>query len=152
MENQSRIIDSALQWALDRLGSKEYPGLCYAFCEDAYELGGKIILDGQGSTAREAADAYLARMQTAGISMEGNPPKGAYVFYDCAGPLNGEQRDWGHMGLSLGDGRVIHSWGEVRVDNLLAIEDLAPPPGWTKPQYVGWAATEVVLLGMRAAE
>jgi hypothetical protein len=33
----------AVAWALKQLGSTGYPGLCYAFCENAYELGGEII-------------------------------------------------------------------------------------------------------------
>ena len=148
MKEQTVIITEALDWALSRLGSTEYPGRCYAFCEDAYELGGRIILDGQGRTAKEAAEAYLARMSAAGLMTEGLPPRGAYVFYDCAGPLNGEERNWGHMGLSLGDGRLVHAWDRVRVDDLRAVEQLAPPPGWTPPVYTGWAAPAVILVGM----
>lgn len=149
MVETATIITGALDWALAHLGSKEYPGKCYAFCEDAYELGGQITLDGQGCTAKEAAGAYLARMSAAGLAFDGAPLRGAYVFYDCAGPLNGEIRDWGHMGLSLGDGRVIHAWDTVRIDELRALEQLAPPPGWSPPGYTGWAAPEVILVGMQ---
>ena len=151
MANTATIITSALLWAQDHLGSKDYQGKCYAFCEDAYELGGKIILDGQGCTAKEAAQAYLARMSASVSAAESVPPVGAYVFYDCAGPLNGVFKDWGHMGLSLGDGRVIHAWDTVRTDDLHAVEQLAPPPGWSRPHYTGWASPEVVLVGVRPA-
>lgn len=145
------IITGALLWAENHLGSKDYPGKCYAFCEDAYELGGQIILDGQGCTAKEAAEAYLARMAAVDTTAPANPPAGAYVFYDCAGPLNGEFKDWGHMGLSLGDGRVIHAWDTVRIEDLHAVEQLTPPPGWSPPIYTGWASPEVILVGMRPA-
>jgi cell wall-associated NlpC family hydrolase len=144
-----RMVEGALSWAMARLGSHEYPGKCYAFCEDAYELGGAITLDGQGSTAKEAAQAYLARMAAASLSQDATPPRGAYVFYDCSGPLNGLEKNWGHMGLSLGNGQVVHAWNGVRVDPLYAIEQLVPPPGWTHPVYTGWAAPEVILVGMR---
>jgi cell wall-associated NlpC family hydrolase len=146
--SEKNIIDGALRWALNHLGSAEYPGRCYLFCEDAYELGADIILDGQGSTAKEAAQAYLARMAAAEIVVGGVPPRGAYVFYDCAGPLDGQHRNWGHMGLSLGDGRVIHAWNVVRVDDLHTVEQLVPLSGWSQPQYTGWAAPEVILVGM----
>lgn len=142
--DQDRIVDGALRWALDHLGSADYPGLCYAFCEDAYELGADIILDGQGTTAKEAAEAYHP-------VLEGVPPRGSYVFYDCSGKLMGEYKNWGHMGLSLGDGRVVHSWcAEVRVDDFRAIGAFDPPPGWTQPVYTGWAPPAVFLKGMQA--
>lgn len=140
------IIDSALRWALDHLGSTDYPGLCYAFCEDAYELGAKIILDGQGTTAKEAAEAYAT--QTGGI-----PPRGSYVFYDCWTVIKDQYRNWGHMGLALGDGRVVHSWyGQVRVDDFRAIEAFPQPNGWPSPVYTGWTPPERVFVGMKENE
>ncbi|MEA4907536.1 MAG: NlpC/P60 family protein [Anaerolineaceae bacterium] len=105
------------------MGSAEYPFRCYAFVEDAYEHGGHIELDGQGATAREAAEAYGTQ--------PGSPPRGSYVFYDCAGELGGQYRHWGHVGLALGDGQVIHAWNRVRIDAVHAIEALEPAPGWT---------------------
>ncbi len=65
-----KIVEGALRWALDHLGSQDYPGLCYAFCEDAYELGAAIELDGQGTTAKDAAEAYHP-------TLEGIPPRGS---------------------------------------------------------------------------
>ncbi len=135
-------IEGAIRWALDRLGSTEYAFKCYGFLEDAYELGNNIVLDGQGSTAKEAADAYGARRDP------DVPPRGAYVFYDCWGAIEGELRNWGHIGLSLGDGQVIHAWDKVRVDGYRAIESLNAAPGWTKPSYIGWAPAEEILRGM----
>lgn len=137
----SHYIDAALRWAYDRLGSPTYAGLCYAFCEDAYEKGANIILDGQGTTAKEAADAYQP-------IRKGTPPRGSYVFYDCFCVINNEYKNWGHMGLSLGDGRVIHGWDVVRIDMIHEVETLDPPPGGKSPVYTGWAAPEVFLKGM----
>lgn|GEM_PF-1576634 len=96
----------------------------------------------KGSTAGEAADAYGAR------GCGGVPPRGAYVFYDCSGTLKGEYRNWGHVGLSLGDGRVIHAWDQVRIDHLLGIEKLLPGPGFERPQYIGWTPVARILRGM----
>ncbi len=137
----------AVSWALKKLGSHDYPGLCYAFCEDAYELGGGIRLDGQGRTAKEAAEYYLPR---AGANPSACPPLGSYVFFDCSGELQGEYRNWGHMSLSLGDGRMVHSWGGVvRLDEIRAIRKLPAIPGWTQPIYTGWCPPELILAGMR---
>ena len=82
LENEPSVYaEGAITWAVDKLGITDYAFLCYLFVEDAYELGNSIVLDGQGSTAKEAADAYCAREH------RGVPPRGAYVFYDCLGTI-----------------------------------------------------------------
>lgn len=134
-------IEAAIDWANERIGSEEYQYLCYGFLEDAFEKANGILLDGKGTTAREAADAYGPQ--------PGDPPRGSYVFYDCRGPIDGLENDYGHIGLALGDGRVIHAWGKVRIDNLSDIEKLDPAPGWTSPVYLGWAPAEQILSGAR---
>jgi hypothetical protein len=136
------LIDRAIAWALARLGSIDYLCKCLAFVEDAYELANAIVLDGYPS-AKEAADGYGA------AENPGPPPRGALACYDCWGEIGGERRNWGHVGLALGDGRVVHAWGAVRVDGYLAIQDLANAPGWTAPRYIGWAALERALVGAR---
>jgi hypothetical protein len=98
------------------------------------------VLDGKGTTAKEAADAYGSR--------QGKTPKGAYVFFDCTGPLNGVTQNWGHIGIALGDGSVIHAWDVVRIDSIGEIEELTPP-AWSKPRYLGWASADLILEGSR---
>ena len=147
MNAQNIYAIHAVSWALKQLGSAKYPALCYAFCEDAYELGGNIVLDGQGRTAREAADYYLPRAST---DPSACPPLGSYVFFDCFGELKGKYRNWGHMGLSLGEGRIVHSWdGVVRLDEIRAVAALPALPGWTQPVYTGWCPPELILVGMQ---
>jgi hypothetical protein len=136
-------ISGAIEWAMGKLGSTDYAYKCLAFVEDAYELGNNVWLDGQGCTAKEAAEAYSAQ------DHGGVPPRGAYVCYDCWGTFEGEHRNWGHVGLSTGDGKVIHAWGEVRMDDYLAVQDL-DVPGWTKPRYIGWVPVSAILKGMTA--
>lgn len=140
------LIDGAIQWATERLHNTEYTYRCYLFVEDAYEIGNNIVLDGQGRTAKEAADAYRA------IEHTGTPARGAYVFYDCFGTIEGEHRNWGHIGISLGDGQVVHAWDQVRVDDYLEIEQLESAPGWEKPKYIGWAPASIFLRGMTIGE
>lgn len=137
----------AVDWALNKLGSPGYIGLCYGFCEDAYELGGSIILDGQGSTAKEAAEYYIPLADADSTQL---PPIGSYVFFDCTGDLKGEHKNWGHMGLSLGDGRMVHAWdGVIRLDEIQAVQALPAIPGWTMPVYTGWCPSEYILIGMK---
>jgi len=124
-------IEKAVEWAASMLGSKNYSFLCLAFVEDAYEQGAHMELDGY-SYAKEAADSHNAEKNT------GVPPKGAYVFYDCWGTINGKYRNWGHVGISIGEGKIIHAWDTVRMDNCLEVQNLKAAEGWTSPQYIGW--------------
>ncbi len=142
MEDRERYISNAIRWAKEQLGSKEYLTLCLAFVEDAYENSNNVEIFG-GSTAKESADEYGAS------DNRGVPEKGAFVFYDCFGTINDEYENWGHVGLCIGNGQVIHAWDIVRVEHYKDIEELKPAPGWTSPKYIGWAAVDRVFKGYR---
>lgn len=134
-------IDSAIIWAISQLGNEDYCFRCLAFVEDAYEESNAIEVFG-GSSAKESADEY-------GLTdiPSGEPPRGAFVFFDMTGELFDITTNWGHVGLCLGDGRVIHAWDEVRIDDIRAVEALEPAEGWTQPRYIGWAPVERILQG-----
>jgi len=137
-ESTDRYVTQAIQWAAGRLGSTDYSLKCLAFVEDAYEIPNGIVLDGYGS-AGEAAGGYGA------IENTGRPPRGALVFYECHGTIGEEYHNWGHVGIALGDGTIIHAWGTVRIDDYLAVEGLPPAEGWTAPRYVGWCSAETII-------
>lgn len=131
------LIDNMISWAKDRLGETKYAGWCLSFIEDALEISNCIEIFG-GDSARESAGLYADAMQY------GPPERGAFVFYDCLcssedGPVN-----WGHCGISLGDGRVIHAWDKVRIDPYLDIERMTAQTG-DHPHYIGWVPVERVL-------
>lgn len=137
-------IENAIRWARQHLGSKDYRFLCLAFVEDAYEQGNGIEIFG-ADCAKGSAELY-------GVHMSSSlPPRGVFVFYDCSGPslLDGTEKNWGHVGLSCGDGNVIHGWGQVREDHYLAVEQLQGAPGWTSPKYIGWTSVDRILQGHR---
>ncbi|MDT0268598.1 hypothetical protein RM844_20130 [Streptomyces sp. DSM 44915] len=138
---QERVAN-AIGWARGHLGSTAYASRCLAFVEDAYERANALELFG-GDFAAESAESYGAREQT------GEPPAGAFVFYDTSGELLGRRRNWGHVGLGIGGGQVVHAWDRVRIDPYLAIAELAGPPGWDAPRWAGWAPVERVLRGCR---
>jgi cell wall-associated NlpC family hydrolase len=138
--NYQAYIENALTWAREQLGSRKYQFLCLAFVEDAYETANHIEIFG-GSSAKESAEEY--GVQTDPVP----PPAGTFVFYESSGPFDGIERDWGHVGLSCGDGRVIHAWDQVREDDYLAIEHLQGAPGWTAPRYIGWTPVERIMQG-----
>lgn len=144
MATDARIAaDRAIDWALEWVGSPAYATRCLAFVEDAVERANDVEVFG-GDDAAESAKIYDAGSRTT------PPPRGAFVFYRAEGAILGRRRDWGHVGLSVGEGAVIHAWDRVRLDDYLAIPTLAPAPGWGHPVWLGWAPLERVLAGSRA--
>lgn len=61
--------------------------------------------------------------------------------------MDGVRQEWGHVGLAMGDGKVVHAWDVVRIDDALAIPALPPAPGWDAPHLIGWATPDDVLRG-----
>ena len=141
-EEIGQVAGRAGQWARQWLGKTEYCGKCLAFVEDALEEANQLELFG-GDTAAESADIYEAD------NVDAIPPCGALVFYDWEGELCGEFRNWGHVGLMLDGGQVIHAWDKVRIDDYTAIADLSVPPGSTPLRYRGWAPLQRILLGFQ---
>lgn len=133
---------NAIRWALDRMGSTDYATRCLAFVEDAVERSNGVEVFG-GDDAAESSRLYGAD------AAEGEPSLGAFVFYESVGEWFGDRRDWGHVGLSLGDGRVVHAWDVVRVDDYRELVEMTPAPGWEPLSYVGWTPLERVLEGSR---
>jgi hypothetical protein len=136
---------NALRWAQEHLGATEYATRCLAFVEDAYEESNHVEIFG-GSSAQESADEYGAAQN------RGEPPIGAFVFYACAGPVGDEIKHWGHVGLCIGEGKVIHAWDKVRIEQYLDVQNLTPPPDWSQPQFIGWAPIERIFVGYRNKE
>jgi hypothetical protein len=132
-------IANAAHWVKGHIGSPDYATRCLAFVEDAYEDSNHVEIFG-GSSAKESADEYGAAQN------RGEPPIGAFVFYECSGPIKGEIKNWGHVGLHIGEGKVIHAWDAVRIDDYLDVQSLPPAPGWTPPQFSGWAPIERIFI------
>jgi cell wall-associated NlpC family hydrolase len=74
----------------------------------------------------------------------GEPERGAFVFYDCLCQSEDGIVNWGHCGISLGKGQVIHAWSTVRIDDFRQIEQLTSPIG-EHPRYIGWVPLRRVL-------
>ena len=63
--------------------------------------------------------------------------------------MGDEIKNWGHVGLYIGEGKVIHAWNEVRIDDYQAVQDLTPPPDWSRPLFIGWTPIERIFEGYR---
>ena len=131
------MIEKMLRWAQDRLGETRFAGWCLSFIEDALEIPNGIEIFG-GDCAKASAELYADAMR------KGSPERGAFVFYDCICPGEDGPVNWGHCGVSLGDGRVIHAWDAVRIDHYLEIERMTALTG-DRPRYIGWVPVERVL-------
>lgn len=134
---EKNMIDNMIAWAKSRIGDTNYAGWCLSFIEDALEISNDIEIFG-GDSAKESCELYRDALHG------GQPERGAFVFYDClclseSGPIN-----WGHCGIALEDGNVIHAWDRVRTDHYLAIEKMTALTG-DHPKYLGWIPISRVL-------
>ena len=136
------VADRAVAWARARLGSTEYATRCLAFVEDAVERANDLEVFG-GDSAAESAGMFASQLR------QGPPEFGGFAFYAAEGVIGGIRGEWGHVGLSVGDGRVIHAWDRVRLDAHRDIEALRPAPGWTAPRWLGWVAIGDVIATAR---
>lgn len=137
MENKP-YIDNMITWAMNKLGSTEYNGWCLSFVEDALEKSNNIEIFG-GDSARESYELYKDEINY------GKPIKGSFVFYDCdCFDESNNLINYGHVGICIGDGKVIHAFDKVRIDDYLEIEKLKALTG-DHPSYLGYVKIERVL-------
>ena len=135
--NENTIIENMIRWAEDRLGETKYAGWCLAFIEDALEIPKDMEIFG-GDSAKGSAQLYVDAMRT------DEPERGAFVFYDCLCPGEEGPINWGHCGIALCNGTMIHAWDKVRIDNCRDLESMTALTG-DHPRYIGWVPVERVM-------
>ena len=98
----SEGVEKAISWAQQKMnaGDMSYCYWCLRFIGDAFRQGG--IDNVHYSTATQAGNALITNTDT-------NPPRGAVVFWDWYGTIDGIYANYGHVGISLGNGQVIHA-------------------------------------------
>ena len=133
----TEITHNMIDWAMAHIGDKSYAGWCLSFIEDALEISNDIEIFGCDS-AKESCEMYRDALRT------GIPEQGAFVFYDCLCPSEDGPVNWGHCGIALDDGSVIHAWDKVRIDHYLDVEALTALTG-DHPKYIGWVPVTRVL-------
>lgn len=97
--------ERAVNWALAQQGSRTYDYWCLKFVADAYRYGAGTS-SGTAGWAKQYWDQHYSSQHRGSGQYA---PRGALVFWSWAGTLDGVYRDWGHVALSLGDGRVVTS-------------------------------------------
>ena len=122
-------IEGAISWASNRLGNQSYNYYCLAFVSDAWKSQG---IGNKGyAYATLAGNAMITHTDK-------NPPRGAVVFWDWYGTVGGEYRNWGHVGIALGDGTAIHAdYNGVRITKL-DIDSSRKYRGWG-----GWDGRDI---------
>jgi hypothetical protein len=109
----------ALAWARTLMGSQAYDGWCARFVAYAYGAGAYGY-----NTAWQGAQAW--RMNGQGQSAA-NAPAGTLVFFKPTGAVPS-----GHVGLSLGDGRMISAESNgVKIDSITGV-------AYWRGLYAGW--------------
>lgn len=111
----------AVQWALKQQGRTDYYFWCLRFVANAFgaQYAGY-------NTAQLAANALGTRDR--GLSAA-RAPYGALVFFRYVGR---DGISYGHVGISLGDGRMVHAVATVRVDHI-------DSSNYWRSNYLGWA-------------
>lgn len=112
--------ERALTWANSKLGSTEFNAYCLRFVAFAYAAT---------TFARTATIAANELGPREGNKLAANAPRGALLWFTWGDANKG--RNLGHVGISLGDGRMIHALDAVRIDQIDGSR-------WWRSHYRGW--------------
>lgn len=138
-----KIIENMIRWAKRETGNREYAGQYLSFINDALEKsGGSAVF--VGNSANDSSESYSSALRF------GAPERGALVFYDCLYRGENAPANYGHCGIALDGGAVIHALNDVRIDNYLAIEKLTSRNG-DHLRYIGWVEIDR-LLALKSAD
>jgi hypothetical protein len=106
-------------------GTNEWAYWCLALVNQAYGGGTDGMLRAETATGAYNNYANAGRIQT-----EGNPPRGALVFFDYKGQ---DGVDYGHVGISMGDGTYIGTTTDGTNTGVRSIDGNLPYKGWAYP-------------------
>jgi len=122
-------IELAIMWAKKEKNSPTYPYNfdCLRYVQRAYITGASSPFTPIGY-ARKAAEELNAAKNDKSI-----PPRGAFVFYEWDGDIKDYCVNCGHVGLSIGNGEIIHNYEKsIKIQNYKSLNPTLHP-------YVGWA-------------
>lgn len=117
-----KVIQGAIDWGKSQSGSQEFNGYCQRFVNRCFVNGG------WGSVS--FASAKLCGDELIISNDVNNVPRGAVVFFDSL------DHNYGHIGISLGDGTMIHA-GHKGVE-ITRFTDASYLKSWYRIVYRGW--------------
>ncbi len=136
-ENFASWAEVAISWAKNYLDplTWHWDGLCLRFVANAFmQKGGypKIVREGTWASAWDAVngDEVFDLVLQDPDNWRG-APDGVLIFFGQT-----EDNRHGHIAIYLGDGRIIHAYGEVRIDYMTQVRYL--DEGRIGP-YIGWS-------------
>lgn len=129
----SLTVERAITWAEAQRGSKAYSGWNLRFVTHAF--GESII---PAATAAIAANQFGPRERNRPVAAA---PTGSLLWFEWGDPHLGS--DTGHVGISLGDGRMISALDSVRIDRVDGSRY------WTS-RYLGWSPAPSLWPGRSA--
>ena len=116
------IVEGAISWGNSQMGSTAYNGYCQKFVNHCFMnagWGGVSFV-----SARVCGDALITNTSVSDV------PRGAVVFFDST------DHNYGHIGISLGDGTMIHAGHKgVEITNFTNASYLK---SWYHIIYRGW--------------
>lgn len=118
--------EAAIDWALEKVGNREWSNYCLRFVANAFRQQGPEP-EGEWHSAWEASQ-NLALCEQDHIGA----PRGALIFFGQT-----EKNQNGHVGIYLGNGKLLHAYGSVRIDDLDEVKTLEN--GYLIGPYIGWA-------------
>jgi len=125
--------EAAIAWAESNLESDHWYELCLRFVANAFMQQGDPPAEVPEGTWTSAWDAVNGDEDFDLVLQDSdnwhNAPRGALIFFDQT-----DDNSDGHVGIYLGDGRIIHAYGVVKTNTISESEDL-PRVG----HYIGWA-------------
>src|SRR5262249_35059210 len=107
-------VEAAIAWAEARKGDTTLDYPCFTMVHNAYPAARLAI--GTPPPPDYAAWDWWAMRPSQQHGGDRNPPRGALVFWSWTGTVDGKTRNWGHVGISLGNGRVISTLFYDRVN------------------------------------
>ena len=126
--------ENAIKWGENHIGSKDWwdeaneQGYCLRFVANAFL---EEYVEGQSvwnSPVEVAAALYRFNQEPGGWS---NAPRGAIILFDKE-----NKNSYGHVGIYLGAGRIIHAYGTVQettIEDAMVHSDVGNYLGWSYP-------------------
>lgn len=137
-------VESAINWATSSKRKEEnWRNLCLGFVATAFgvtDIGWGCPQEGVNNCPMGGVEKLKKEGKFYAVENCWNPPRGALIFFSGKGkdPQSGlDYEKCGHIGIHLGDGRVVHAYGVARINDIAGSEGIEKLP--YIDSYIGWA-------------